>query len=118
MPQVGVAIALCLPQTFPMQSKYRARPPRRTVSPPHVSLRDLRLATGMTLDDVITRIREEFPELTPPSRGTLSAIETGARGASGHMLAALCSAYGLRPDAIVTDYEPRRRASEDEAVPA
>jgi hypothetical protein len=79
---------------------------RRRVTPPHVSLGDLRVATGMTIDKVIERINEEFPELKP-TRGAISAIENGHRGASDLMLAALCAAYGLREGAITTTYRPR-----------
>ncbi len=96
---------------MPSKSKYEAQRIRRT--PPHVSLADLRTAVGLTIDQVCTRINEEFPELRP-TRGAISAIENGHRGASVQMLAALCAAYGLRPDAVTTTYEPRTR--EPEAV--
>lgn len=86
--------------------RYDRQRVRRT--PPHVSLADLRSASGLTIDQVCTRIREEFPELAP-TRGAISAIENGLRGASMQMLAALCAAYGLRDGAITTDYEPRHR---------
>lgn len=78
---------------------------RKKKSPPHVSLRSLRAACGLTLDQVCERIREDFPEIAP-TRGALSAIESGTRGPSAPMLNALCAAYGLEPGAIVTDYEP------------
>lgn len=45
----------------------------------------------------------------PFSRGALSGIENGHRGASAQTLAALAVAYGLRSDAIRTDYVPRER---------
>ena len=87
-------------------AKYEQQRPRRT--PPHVSLGELRNAIGLTLDKVIERISEEFPELHP-TRGAISAIENGHRGASEQMLTALCAAYGLPRGAITTDYEPRLR---------
>lgn len=49
-----------------------------------------------------------FPEITL-TKGALSAIESGTRGASTVMIAALAAAYGIRSDQIVTDYEPRGR---------
>lgn len=81
---------------------------RAKVTPPHVSLADLRTAVGITLDEVCRRIREEHPNLSP-TRGAISAIEHGHRGASVQMLAALETALGLRPRALTTDYEPRQR---------
>lgn len=90
-------------------SKYTDQPPPRVPrTPPHVPLRALREAMGLTLDQVIGRINQEFPELTP-SRGSISAIESGARGASAQMLRALAVSYGLTPGSITTDYEPRAR---------
>lgn len=88
----------------PAQRHYERRRPRQT--PPHVSLRDLRAAKGLTLDDVRARIAEEHPGMTV-TRGALSAIESGTRGVSPVMLDALCSAYGLPSGAITTDYQPR-----------
>ena len=84
----------------------RYQPQRARRTPPHVCLRDLRLAVGLTLDDVRTRIAEENPDLQP-TRGALSAIESGTRGASAQMLDAIASAYGLEPGAVTTDYTPR-----------
>lgn len=84
----------------------RSKQPRRT--PPFVSLRNLRVATGMTLEQVAKRIKEVVPEMKEPSQGSLSAIESGSRGASELMLVALARAYGLPDDAITTTYEPRR----------
>lgn len=92
-------------------SGYDQQRQRRT--PPHVPLASLRGALGLTLDEVCRRISEENPRLKP-TRGAISAIEHGHRGASEQMLAALATAYGLPADAVVTDYEPRQR----EAVPA
>lgn len=86
---------------------YRKTPSRAAKTPPHVSLRDLRDACGKTLDDVCQAASEVLPD--PLTRGAMSAIETGARGASQPTLRALEVAYGLRPGALVTDYTPRRR---------
>lgn len=77
---------------------------------PHVSLADLRAVAGLTIDQVRERIRQEFPELNP-TRGAISAIEQGHRGASERMLSALCAAYGLADGAITTTYQPRRRSA-------
>lgn len=85
---------------------YTNQRPKRT--PPHVSLGDLRAAAGLTLDEVCGRV-EEATGLTL-TRGALSAIENGHRGASAPLLRALATAYGLREDAITTDYTPRLRA--------
>lgn len=91
-------------------SKYDTQRDRRT--PPHVSLGDLRTVSGKTLDQVCEAASETLGR--PLTRGALSAIENGHRGASREVLAALEIAYGLRPDSITTDYAPRSR----EAVPA
>lgn len=89
---------------------------RAKKTPPHVSLVHLRAAVGLTLEQVCQRINEEFPELHP-TRGAISAIEQGHRGASVQMLRALSVAYGLPAGAITTDYSPRR-AAELEGVSA
>lgn len=90
--------------------QYDSQRPRRV--PPHLSLGDLRAVSGKTLDDVCEAASEVLA--SPLTRGALSAIENGHRGASPAVLAALEVAYGLRPGALVTDYVPRSR----EAVPA
>lgn len=94
-----------------MTSKTKYERQRQPHTPPHVSLASLRNACGLTIDDVRSRIAEEWresdPQAEPPSRGTISAIENGHRGVSASMLVALARAYGLSDDAIVTDYEPR-----------
>jgi transcriptional regulator with XRE-family HTH domain len=77
------------------------------VTPPHVALSDLRAAAGLTLDAVCERL-EEATGITL-TRGALSAIESGTRGASAPILAGLSIAYGLRPTAITTNYAPRAR---------
>lgn len=74
-------------------------------TPPHVSLRDVRNALGLTLDQVIERIYAETKRAY--TRGALSAIETGQRGASKLILNDIAQALGLPSDACSTDYEPR-----------
>ena len=84
---------------------------RRT--PPHVSLRDLRTVSGKTLDEICALASEELRN--PLTRGALSAIENGHRGASAEVLRALEVAYGIGVGSLNTDYEPREWR---EAVPA
>lgn len=88
-------------------TRYDKQRPHRT--PPHVSLGVLRVAMGLTLDQVCERVSEEFPELRV-TRGHLSAIENGHRGASAQLLNALALAYGIEPTKITTDYAPRETA--------
>lgn len=80
---------------------------REQVNPPHVTLGDLRAATGHTLEQVCA----SFTDATgmPLTRGALSAIESGIRRPSLEVLAGLEVAYGLRPGAITTDYQPMPR---------
>lgn len=92
-----------------MPSRYSNQRPRKV--PPHVSLADIRAISGKTLDQVCAAASEELDR--PLTRGALSAIENGHRGASQATLAALEVAYGLRPGALVTTYEPRRRELEE-----
>ena len=82
---------------------------RPRVLAPHISLSDLRSACGLTLDQVCVRFEQETGERL--TRGALSAIENGVRGASAKTLAGLEAAYGLRPSAINTTYEPRGTAA-------
>src|SRR5674476_405393 len=66
------------PNTAPIQ--YNQQRPLTT--PPHVSLGDLRAAVGLTLDQLAEHIAETgHPK---PSRGHLSAIESGLRGPLRH----------------------------------
>lgn len=86
-------------------TRYDRQRTKRT--PPHVSLGDLRAAVGITLDQLIQRIEDTSGITT--TRGTLSAIENGLRGGSAELLTGIALAYGLRPDAITTDYLPRAK---------
>lgn len=88
--------------------KYDAQRPPKT--PPHVSLRSLRIVSGMSLDQVAIAASEILGRDKPMNRGTIAAIESGIRGASPAMLDAIAVAYGLDPGSIVTDYEPRQAA--------
>lgn len=77
-----------------------------TKTPPVASLRSVRLASQQTLETVADSVSELLGQKV--SRGTISAIETGVRGASVQMLDALALAYGLEPgDIYVSDYDPR-----------
>lgn len=87
-------------------SKYTAQ--RKPKTPPHVSLKCLRSALGLTIEQVIEEMRRQFPDVTT-TKGAISAIENGHRGASALMLRALCSVYRLPEGSIVTDYEPIKR---------
>lgn len=80
-------------------------PPRAPKTPPHLSLGDLRSVSGKTLEQVCSLVADETGQSF--TRGALSAIENGHRGASSKVLRALEIVYGLRSGALVTDYEPR-----------
>lgn len=94
------------------KSRYENQRARRV--PPHVSLATLRLVSGMNGEQVCARVTE-FLEIDKPfTRGALSAIENGHRGASLDVLSALEFAYEIPVGSIVTNYLPRSR----EQVPA
>lgn len=82
---------------------------RQPKTPPHATLRGVRKASGMTLDQVAAAVTDVLGANPAINRGTISAIESGIRGASVQMLDALAVAYGMEPGDIVTNYEPRRR---------
>lgn len=98
-----------LPKTCPManQSKYQHQ--RERVVPPHISLRTLRVACKLTLDQVCALVEEETGR--PLTRGALSAIESGLRGASDEIIRGLAHAYDIKPEDIDTKYQPRVRAA-------
>jgi transcriptional regulator with XRE-family HTH domain len=87
--------------------------------PPRVPIKYIRLAANLSLDAVIARIRQKTGRTY--SRGSISAIENGHRGASAEILRALELAYSLPLGTISTDYVPRaqrmRRASGGEQAP-
>jgi len=70
-----------------------------------IALRTLRLATGITLDELRWRLEEISGHNY--SRGTLSALETGKRGASEDILRQIEQAYGLPEGSVLTSYVPR-----------
>lgn len=69
---------------------------------------------GWDLDDVADRVEEITGDR--PTRGTLSAVESGARGASSELLTALEQAYQMPAGSLTTDYRPRSAAAEE--IPA
>ena len=83
--------------------RYAKQRARKT--PPHISLKDHRNSIGLSLEQVADRVEESTGDR--PTKGALSAIESGLRGVSAELLGALEDAYKLRPGAITTDYEPR-----------
>ncbi len=83
---------------------------------PHATMRGLRKASGLTLEQVADAVNGVLGPKSKVNRGTISAIESGLRGASIQMLNAIAVAYGMEPGDLVTDYEPRRRDRLD--VPA
>ena len=82
--------------------------PRAQKNPPHVPLAAIRQLSGKKLAEVCKSI-EHTLGVDKVHPGTISAIESGTRGASQPMLDALAIAYGLKPGDIVTDYDPRVR---------
>lgn len=93
-------------------SKYANQRQREAVTPPHAPLRAIRISHGLTMDAVLDRMAEEGVTL---SRGSLSAIESGQRGASIDTLDALALALGMAKGDLTVAYEPRERR---ESVPA
>lgn len=74
------------------------RPKRK---PPLVSIKHLREAHGWTLDQVRYQVQEITGATDAMSRGSLSAIELGHRGASIEVLGALAKIYGLEVTDLV-----------------
>lgn len=87
---------------------------RAKTTPPHVSLRALRVALHLKQDEVCHRVQA----ITGKSftTGALSAIENGHRGASPETLAALTQALGLADGDLVVNYEPTHPRRRVEAV--
>lgn len=83
---------------------------RAKVTPPHVSIRALRHVSRLTLDEVCLRVNEADSKVSL-TRGALSAIENGHRGASAAVIRALEVAYDLDAGSIDTSYEPRERVA-------
>jgi transcriptional regulator with XRE-family HTH domain len=93
-------------------SRYEQQRAKKT--PPYISLKDVRHALGLTLDQVIARITEETGR--EYTRGFLSAIENGHRGASAQALDDIALAFGLPAGACTTNYVPRAATTEDPAA--
>lgn len=91
-----------------MANKYLNQRPR--VTPPHVGLRVLRQVSRMTLDEVCALANASHAGLGL-TRGALSGIENGHRGASVNVITALEIAYDIEPGSIDTVYEPRTRVA-------
>ena len=91
-----------MPKETQLRRYSRQRNPK---VPPHISVGVLRRVSGLKLDDVCDEIEEITGDR--PTKGALSAIENGHRGASSELLAALEMVYGLQPGDITTNYTPR-----------
>lgn len=93
-------------------TKNRYLDQRRKVEPPQCSVGGIRIALRMTQEQVCEQVRAITD--TSFTKGALSAIELGHRGASAATLAALEVVYGLPAGSLVVPYEPshsRRKAS-------
>jgi hypothetical protein len=89
----------------------RKRPVR---IPPHVPIKALRLVACISQDELADRIFEITGKR--PTKGSLSAIESGLRGPSVELIAALEEAYGLNPGTISTTYRPRAAQRDSESA--
>ncbi|WP_411815537.1 helix-turn-helix domain-containing protein [Gordonia sp. SND2] len=69
-----------------------------------MGVKHLRLAAGLTIADVLSRIEEKTGQTY--TKGAISAVENGKRGASAELLTALEEVYGLPARSITTDYTP------------
>lgn len=113
---MGLPYARSMTQATQGRSKYTSQ--REAKVPPHVPLKYIRLAAGLSIDEVISRIESETGRRY--TRGAISAIENGHRGASSEILEAFELAYSLPLGAISTNYVPRppRVKRDAEQVPA
>jgi transcriptional regulator with XRE-family HTH domain len=93
---------------MPKATKTNYRNQRTRVTPPHLSVKDVRRAVGITIDELLARIHEITGRTY--TRGAISALENGLRGGSSDLLEGIALAYGLEPDALDTAYMPRRVA--------
>lgn len=82
--------------------------------PPHVSLAILRRVSGLTLDEVCDLVAEVTSDR--PTKGALSAIENGHRGASAQLITGLEHAYNLPAGSISTSYVPRNTPAASEVA--
>ena len=98
-------------------SKYDKQRPK--VEPPSVPLVAVRNALGLTQTEVCAEVSRLLGHTY--TKGALSALENGHRGASAETLRAIEVALGLRDGDIETSWTPshsRRPAGEGEAIPA
>lgn len=65
------------------------------------TVKSVREDLGLTLGDLSQRIGDVRTNVPPPSRGTLSAVETGKRGVSRELANCIEVALNLPPDSIV-----------------
>lgn len=111
LPRVGLGFVLGLPYGQGMDKTSTGARPK--VTAPHISLQALRLALRRKQEDVCNQVTEylqaDDPHRTPFTKGGLSAIENGIRGASPEILSALELVFGLRAGDLTTDYTPRAR---------
>lgn len=84
-------------------SRYRTQRKRHT--PPYVPLKYVRLAAGLTLDQVAAKIKTATG--SQYTAGALSAMENGLRGVSSDLLTGLEIALSLPAGTIQVDYIPR-----------
>lgn len=94
---------------MPQSPQIRYDKQRPKVTPPHMPIGDVRAAVGITLDQLADRIHETSG--LKVTRASLSAIENGHRGASAELLTAIALAFGVRNEAVTTNYDPRARAA-------
>ncbi|MCV7080000.1 transcriptional regulator [Mycolicibacterium insubricum] len=74
----------------------------------------LRRVSGLTLDEVCDLVAEVTGDR--PTRGALSAIENGHRGASAQLISGLEHAYNLDAGSISTVYRPRNTPAVSEVA--
>lgn len=86
---------------MPQTDYDKQRPKRRA---PVVGLADIRGALGLTQTAVCERVSAITDKTF--TKGALSALEQGHRGASAETLAALEQALRLRPGSLTVDYSP------------
>lgn len=89
-----------------MKEKFATREKRPV---PLITIKALRLSHKLTMEQVCERIQQNFPELAL-NKGTISAIESGTRGMSDLMAIAIARAFDLPDDALILEYEPKRKS--------
>lgn len=81
---------------------YKNQRPKK--QPPMVPIRALRIALGMTQEEVCEKVTVITDETY--TKGALSGLELGHRGVSAKTLAALEVVYKMPAGSLVTNYEP------------